>query len=245
MARVLQGVGGAMMVPVGRLTVMKIVPRDQYMAAMTFVTLPGQSARCSARRWAGCWWSTPPRHWIFLINIPVGIVGAIATLCLMPNYTMQTRRFDLSGFLLLAAGMATLTLGARRPERARHFPLPRLAGLVAVGLCALLLYLWHARGNARALFSLNLFRNRTFLSRPRRQLRRTHRQRHAAVYDPGVSADRPRLLPLSRRADDDPDGARQHGHEADRGPVVNRFGYRRVLVASTTGPGGGQPAVYV
>lgn len=42
MARVLQGVGGAMMVPVGRLTVMKIVPRDQYMAAMTFVTLPGE-----------------------------------------------------------------------------------------------------------------------------------------------------------------------------------------------------------
>lgn len=60
MARVLQGVGGAMMVPVGRLTVMKIVPRDQYMAAMTFVTLPGRLARCSARRWAGCWWSTLP-----------------------------------------------------------------------------------------------------------------------------------------------------------------------------------------
>ncbi len=60
MARVLQGVGGAMMVPVGRLTVMKIVPRDQYMAAMTFVTLPARSARCSARRWAACWWSTPP-----------------------------------------------------------------------------------------------------------------------------------------------------------------------------------------
>ena len=43
-ARVLQGVGGAMMVPVGRLTVMKIVPREQYMAAMTFVTLPGSGA---------------------------------------------------------------------------------------------------------------------------------------------------------------------------------------------------------
>lgn len=49
-------------------------------------------------------------HWIFLINIPVGIIGAIATLMLMPNYTMQTRRFDLSGFLLLAVGMAVLTL---------------------------------------------------------------------------------------------------------------------------------------
>ncbi len=60
MARVLQGVGGAMMVPVGRLTVMKIVPRNQYMAAMTFVTLRARSVRCSARHWAGCWWSTPP-----------------------------------------------------------------------------------------------------------------------------------------------------------------------------------------
>lgn len=44
-----------------------------------------------------------------LINIPVGIIGAITTLMLMPNYTMQTRRFDLSGFLLLAVGMAVLT----------------------------------------------------------------------------------------------------------------------------------------
>ena len=60
LARALQGVGGAMMVPVGRLTVMKIVPREQYMAAMTLVTLPGQVGHCLARRWAACWWST--RH---------------------------------------------------------------------------------------------------------------------------------------------------------------------------------------
>ncbi|MBZ4341453.1 MFS transporter, partial [Mycobacterium tuberculosis] len=75
-------------------------------------------------------------HWIFLINIPVGIVGAIATLCLMPNYTMQTRRFDLSGFLLLAAGMATLTL-ALDGQKGLGISPAWLAGLVAVGLCAL------------------------------------------------------------------------------------------------------------
>ena len=103
MARVLQGVGGAMMVPVGRLTVMKIVPRDQYMAAMTFVTLPGQVGPLLGPALGGVLVEYASWHWIFLINIPVGIVGAIATLCLMPNYTMQTRRFDLSGFLLLAA----------------------------------------------------------------------------------------------------------------------------------------------
>jgi MFS transporter, DHA2 family, multidrug resistance protein len=58
-SRVIQGIGGAMMVPVGRLTVMKIVPREQYMAAMTFVTLPGQIGPLMGRRWAVFWCSTP------------------------------------------------------------------------------------------------------------------------------------------------------------------------------------------
>ncbi len=233
MARVLQGVGGAMMVPVGRLTVMKIVPRDQYMAAMTFVTLPGQVGPLLGPALGGVLVEYASWHWIFLINIPVGIVGAIATLCLMPNYTMQTRRFDLSGFLLLAAGMATLTL-ALDGQKGLGISPAWLAGLVAVGLCALLLYLWHARGNARALFSLNLFRNRTF-SRPRRQLRRTHRQRHAAVYDPvflqiglGFSPFHAGLMMI-------PMVLGSMGMKRIVVQVVNRFGYRRVLVASTLG----------
>lgn len=100
-------------------------------------------------------------HWIFLINIPVGIIGAIATLMLMPNYTMQTRRFDLSGFLLLAVGMAVLTLALDGSKGTGLSPLA-IAGLVAVDVVALVLYLLHARNNNRALFSLKLFRTRTF-----------------------------------------------------------------------------------
>ncbi|VUC81344.1 transporter protein [Salmonella sp. NCTC 11881] len=110
LARVLQGVGGAMMVPVGRLTVMKIVPRAQYMAAMTFVTLPGQIGPLLGPALGGVLVEYASWHWIFLINIPVGIVGAMATFMLMPNYIIETRRFDLPGFLLLAIGMAVLTL---------------------------------------------------------------------------------------------------------------------------------------
>ncbi len=67
-----------------------------------------------------------------MINIPVGIIGAIATLLLMPNYTMQTRRFDLSGFLLLAVGMAVLTLALDGSKGTGLSPLT-IAGLVAVG----------------------------------------------------------------------------------------------------------------
>ncbi|WP_313384483.1 multidrug transporter subunit MdtD [Pantoea sp.] len=160
MARVVQGIGGAMMVPVGRLTVMKIVPREQYMSAMTFVTLPGQIGPLVGPALGGVLVEYASWHWIFLINIPVGIIGAIATLTLMPNYSMQTRRFDFLGFLLLAIGMATLTL-ALDGQRSSNSSL-LLGAMILIGFASLLCYLLHARGNDNALFSLKLFDNRLF-----------------------------------------------------------------------------------
>ncbi|PKH20140.1 multidrug transporter subunit MdtD [Enterobacterales bacterium CwR94] len=159
-SRVLQGFGGAMMVPVGRLTVMKLVPREQYMAAMTFVTLPGQIGPLLGPALGGVLVEYASWHWIFLINLPVGLIGAIATLWLMPNFTVQTRRFDIRGFILLAVGMATLTLALDGQRTLNSQVL--LAAMILVGLCALLLYLLHARRNDNALFSLQLFENKTF-----------------------------------------------------------------------------------
>ncbi|UYP74743.1 multidrug transporter subunit MdtD [Pantoea dispersa] len=161
MARVVQGIGGAMMVPVGRLTVMKIVPREQYMSAMTFVTLPGQIGPLLGPALGGILVEYASWHWIFLINIPVGIIGAIATLLLMPNYTMQTRRFDFLGFALLAVGMATLTLALDGQRSAGGSPL-LLCLLILLGVFSLLFYLMHGRNNDNALFSLKLFDNRIY-----------------------------------------------------------------------------------
>lgn len=161
MARVVQGIGGAMMVPVGRLTVMKIVPREQYMSAMTFVTTPGQIGPLLGPALGGVLVQYASWHWIFLINIPVGIIGAIATLTLMPNYTMQTRRFDFLGFVLLAVGMATLTLALDGQRSAGGSPL-LLGLLILVGVFSLLFYLMHGRNNDNALFSLKLFDNRIY-----------------------------------------------------------------------------------
>ena len=103
LARALQGVGGAMMVPVGRLTVMKIVPREQYMAAMTFVTLPGQVGPLLGPALGGLLVEYASWHWIFLINIPVGIVGAIATLMPDAQRTPCRRGASISPALLLLA----------------------------------------------------------------------------------------------------------------------------------------------
>ncbi|MBD9658301.1 multidrug transporter subunit MdtD [Pantoea sp. PNT03] len=161
MARVVQGIGGAMMVPVGRLTVMKIVPREQYMSAMTFVTTPGQIGPLLGPALGGILVQYASWHWIFLINIPVGIIGAIATLTLMPNYTMQTRRFDFLGFVLLAVGMATLTLALDGQRSSGGSPL-LLGLLILVGVFSLLFYLMHGRNNDNELFSLKLFDNRIY-----------------------------------------------------------------------------------
>ncbi|MBV4365426.1 multidrug transporter subunit MdtD [Erwinia phyllosphaerae] len=160
-ARVLQGIGGAMMVPVGRLTVMKLVPREQYMAAMTFVTLPGQVGPLLGPALGGVLVQYASWHWIFLLNIPVGLAGAVATLKLMPNLRLPSRPFDFCGFLLLAVGMATLTL-ALDGSRGSGIP-PLMLGLfILAGVFSLMFYLLYARANDKALFSLKLFDNRVY-----------------------------------------------------------------------------------
>ncbi|CAM7626551.1 MFS transporter [Citrobacter sedlakii] len=237
MARVLQGVGGAMMVPVGRLTVMKIVPRAQYMAAMTFVTLPGQVGPLLGPALGGVLVEYASWHWIFLINLPVGIVGAIATLMLMPNYTLQTRRFDLSGFLLLAAGMALLTiaLDGSKETGMTHFA---LGALVVCGIAAILLYLNHARNNPRALFSLTLFHTPTFSL----GLLGSFAGRIGSGMLPfmtpvflqiglGFSPFHAGLMMI-------PMVLGSMGMKRIVVQVVNRFGYRRVLVCTTLGLAG-------
>lgn len=161
LARVVQGVGGAMMVPVGRLTVMRLVPRSQYMAAMTFVTIPGQIGPLLGPTLGGVLVEYASWHWIFLINLPVGAIGALATLRLLPNFTQPIRRFDFTGFFLLSVGMATLTL-AMDGERGLGVSAWVLGLFILTGIIALLFYLLHARHNDRALFSLKLFNNRVF-----------------------------------------------------------------------------------
>jgi DHA2 family multidrug resistance protein-like MFS transporter len=161
LARIVQGIGGAMMVPVGRLTVMKLVPRDQYLSAMTVVTLPGQIGPLMGPALGGLLVQYASWHWIFLINLPVGLIGAIATLRLLPNLTLPPRRFDFLGYLLLALAMATLTMALDGKEMLGASSLV-LYSSILVGLLSLLFYFAHAKGNEAALFNLRLFDNRIF-----------------------------------------------------------------------------------
>ena len=82
------------MLPVGRLVVLRAFPRSEFVRIMAFIALPGLVGPLLGPTRAAGWWSTP-RHWIFLINLPVGVIGCIAALRFMPDLKGPERvRFD-------------------------------------------------------------------------------------------------------------------------------------------------------
>jgi EmrB/QacA subfamily drug resistance transporter len=110
--RVLQGVGGALMVPVGRLAVLRATrPRD-LIAAIAYLTWPGLLAPVIAPALGGVLTDTVGWRWTFLINVPIGLVLLIAGLQLVPRSDVRDHRtFDIGGFALLGVGLVTLLLG--------------------------------------------------------------------------------------------------------------------------------------
>jgi MFS family permease len=150
-----------MLLPVGRLAVLRVVPRKDFLAAMSFVTLPGLIGPLVGPTLGGWLVQAVSWHWIFLINLPLGIVGGIAALRLMPDLREPVSRFDLLGYLLLAFGMVavSLSLDALSDRRPHH-------GLVLVllvfGLAGLVAYWLHAARSERPLFPLALFKIHTF-----------------------------------------------------------------------------------
>lgn len=156
-ARVLQGVGGAMLLPVGRLAVLRSYPRDQFLSAMSFIVVPALIGPLIGPTLGGWLTQSLSWHWIFLVNIPVGIIGVVAALRLMPDFRAAIPgRFDGVGYVLLAVSMIGISIaldGLSNPER--HGWLTAL--LLLVGAGAFVGYWLLARRNPDALFPLRLF----------------------------------------------------------------------------------------
>src|ERR1700754_199134 len=83
-ARVVQGVGGALLLPVGRLAVLRAFPRSELLKVLSFVTIPGLLGPLVGPPLGGWLVEVATWHWVFLINLPVGLLGLIATLRVMP-----------------------------------------------------------------------------------------------------------------------------------------------------------------
>ncbi|MDB5879602.1 MAG: mdtD [Variovorax sp.] len=110
-ARIVQGLGGALLLPVGRLALLRTVPRSEFLQAMSFVAIPGLIGPLLGPTLGGWLVQYASWHWIFLINVPVGLVGCIATLRFMPDLRGAVRMpFDAGGYALLAVGMVAVSL---------------------------------------------------------------------------------------------------------------------------------------
>nr|WP_269113349.1 multidrug transporter subunit MdtD [Burkholderia stagnalis] len=160
-ARALQGVGGSMLMPIGRLAVLRSVPGEQYVSALAFVSIAGQLGPIFGPTLGGWFAEAVSWHWIFLVNVPVGVLGFVAVRrYLRHDDATQPPPFDFVGCALLSAAMILLSLAVDPPVGAHHTAWS--AAFAALGAAAALAYVPYARVRARPLFRLGLFREPNF-----------------------------------------------------------------------------------
>ena len=161
--RILQGIGGALMVPVGRLVVLRAYPREQLVTVLSFITIPGLVGPLIGPTLGGFLVQYASWHWIFLINIPVGIIGILATLKYMPYLTRggDLHPFDTVGFLLFGTFMLTITLGLQGIGEL-HLAYTPMVLMMVFGLVCLVGYIMYSRWHPMPLFSPDLFKVRNF-----------------------------------------------------------------------------------
>ena len=160
--RVLQGCGGAMMVPVGRLTLVRTFGKSELMRAMAFVAVPGLVGPMLGPIAGGV--ITSYLHWsvIFFLNVPVGLAGLYLIHRHLPDYREPaTPALDLAGLVLFSSGITLLSyvLEVFGEHRLGSAPILALLALSALLLAA---YGGHSARTAQPLLRLGLFRIRTF-----------------------------------------------------------------------------------
>jgi EmrB/QacA subfamily drug resistance transporter len=161
-ARVLQGISGAMMVPVGRLAVLRTTEKKDLVRAISFITWPGLVAPILGPPLGGFIVTHASWPWIFYLNLPLGVLALIATLVLIPKQDdVSSRTFDFSGFLLVGVASAALLYGLEMLGQSRANLLEGLS-LSGAGLI-LGVFAWrHMRRHAQPLLALGVMGIRTF-----------------------------------------------------------------------------------
>jgi MFS family permease len=160
--RVLQGIGGAMMVPVGRLVVLNNTPRHKLADAIATLTWPALVAPVLGPPVGGFIASYASWRWIFYLNLPVGLAAIAMAWRIVPSGGAgKPRPFDLAGFLLVGGTLWSLTWAAElltRPDGGAARAAPFFAAGVVLGVLAI----WHLRHARAPLFDLDALRTTTF-----------------------------------------------------------------------------------
>jgi len=232
-ARILQGIGAAMMMPVGRLAIIRTFPKSELLMAMNFVIIPALIGPLLGPTVGGLIVHWLPWRFIFFVNVPVGLAAQWLIHRHMPDYRGdKSRPLDVVGLVLFGAGTALLSwllevFGEHRID------VTSAAILLLVSLCLLAAFVWHARHTHFPILRLALFRVRTF---------------RVAVVGGFVTrlglGSLPFLLPLLYQLGLGlpawqsgllmmPTTAAAMAMKFLSAPILRRFGYRRVLTVNT------------
>jgi EmrB/QacA subfamily drug resistance transporter len=232
-ARFVQGIGGAMMVPVGRLIILRVVAKRDMVNALAWLTVPALIAPLLGPPVGGFITTYYHWRWIFWLNVPIGVLGIVLAALLIPQVKgEEPRPLDWVGFALSGLGLSSLIFGLTVIGR-EIVPVWGQAGLVVAGLALILLYIVHARRTPHPLVDLSLLRIPTF------RISVTG----GTLFRIGIGAI-PFLLPLmlqvgfglSPFASGSLTFAAAAGALAMKltaAPILRRFGFRRVLVVNT------------
>ncbi|HTB79043.1 MAG TPA: DHA2 family efflux MFS transporter permease subunit [Polyangiaceae bacterium] len=230
--RILQGGGGAMMVPVGRLTMVRTFAKSELIRAMSFVAIPSLIGPMLGPLVGGL--IVGFLHWrmVFFVNLPIGLAGLYLVYHHLPDYREKVDRLDVTGLVLFGAGIALLSYVLEVFGEHTLSPIEVL-GLLALSLVLLAAYGQHAIAAPHPLLRLALFRIRTF---------------GVAVTGSFITrlgvGGMPFLLPLLYQVGLGytpvqsgllivPQSIAAMSLKMTMPKILNRFGYRRVLLANT------------
>jgi EmrB/QacA subfamily drug resistance transporter len=157
-ARVLQGVAGALMTPVGRVVILRATPRDQIVKAMSILTVPAVLGPILGPLIGGAIVEAASWRWIFFLSAPVGLAGLIAAVLIIPDLPSEPAGpLDLWGLALAGGGVAALVIALGEVGHP-SWPPGVIAGLAALGALSLLAYVKHARSAREPVLDLSLLR---------------------------------------------------------------------------------------
>ncbi len=161
-ARALQGVAGAMMMPVGRLVLLKSVAKSDLVRAMSYLTMPSMLGPVIGPPIGGFIVTHWHWSWIFFINVPVGMVAIALVMTFIPNIKEETKTaLDWKGCVLTGLGLAGLIFGFENIGRG-FIPGWMVAALLLSGAAAMITYIWHEKHSKHPMLDLSLFKITSF-----------------------------------------------------------------------------------
>ncbi|HVZ51010.1 MAG TPA: MFS transporter, partial [Pseudolabrys sp.] len=161
-ARIIQGMGGAMMTPVGRLVLVRTIPKRELVGAMAWVTTPALIGPVIGPPVGGFITTYATWHWIFLINVPIGLIGILLATRFIEDVRAEKHEpFDGVGMVLSGLGIAGIAFGFSILGL-NFLPWTIVVGLIAAGSFFVVAYLVHAKHTPYPALDLTLFRLPTF-----------------------------------------------------------------------------------